>query len=250
MPRIGGAAKCNDVTDLWNCSYDAKKAFRCAAGKVAVETCDGAGACEVKPNGQDDVCNTATKPTSTPPSTSTPADPAAGTPSEMPGVAQTTGAQVPGDNSSDHAAANEPAGGCSVSRTSGTSGGGMATGFGLLALAGVLAASRGEAPPRGLSATKCKAATHFATALVVGVDLSAPERLSSTSSMSTEAIRFFAATDVGSVREHNEDNFLVDKKLALFVVADGMGGHAAGEVASAIAVRTDPRGDQARDASS
>jgi serine/threonine protein phosphatase PrpC len=56
--------------------------------------------------------------------------------------------------------------------------------------------------------------------------------------MPTETIRFYAATDVGRVRDHNEDNFLVDKKLALFVVADGMGGHAAGEVASAIAVRT------------
>jgi serine/threonine protein phosphatase PrpC len=53
-----------------------------------------------------------------------------------------------------------------------------------------------------------------------------------------ENIEVFAATDVGRVRDHNEDNFLVDKKMALFVVADGMGGHAAGEVASALAVRT------------
>lgn len=53
-----------------------------------------------------------------------------------------------------------------------------------------------------------------------------------------DGIRFYAATDVGRVRDHNEDNYLVDKKLALFVVADGMGGHAAGEVASALAVRT------------
>lgn len=43
-------------------------------------------------------------------------------------------------------------------------------------------------------------------------------------------------TDVGCVREHNEDDSLILEDHALYVVADGMGGHACGEVASAISV--------------
>jgi len=48
----------------------------------------------------------------------------------------------------------------------------------------------------------------------------------------------YALTDLGRKRACNEDAFFVDDALGLYVVADGMGGHAAGEVASREAVDT------------
>ena len=51
-------------------------------------------------------------------------------------------------------------------------------------------------------------------------------------------LRAVAATDTGRVREHNEDAVAWDPDIGLFVLADGMGGYHAGEVASGIAVKT------------
>ena len=58
------------------------------------------------------------------------------------------------------------------------------------------------------------------------------------------AIEVAGKTDVGCVRANNEDNFGYDVDRGIFVVCDGIGGHASGEVARKLAgdsLRTDFR---------
>jgi N-acetyl-anhydromuramyl-L-alanine amidase AmpD len=132
MHRFGGKAKCNDVTNLWNCSNDKKQAFRCVNNQVEVATCEGA--CVTKPDGADDVCNVKPQSTTPPGTTEPPETGEADTtpqPTRPPPVSRTL--EMPPSNDA----------GCTVNAARGRSGTLSSSCALLLAMAG-LAVARGR----------------------------------------------------------------------------------------------------------
>ena len=50
-------------------------------------------------------------------------------------------------------------------------------------------------------------------------------------------LNFYGSSEIGKVRQNNEDSYIIDNELSLAIVADGMGGHKSGEIASSMAVK-------------
>jgi serine/threonine protein phosphatase PrpC len=61
-------------------------------------------------------------------------------------------------------------------------------------------------------------------------------RIKSTTTKKGDKTSCWARTDLGLKRELNEDSYLADSNISLFIVADGMGGHAGGNIASKMSV--------------
>lgn len=62
--------------------------------------------------------------------------------------------------------------------------------------------------------------------------------MSSSFPLDDRRVRFSGATNIGRKREHNEDSITLPTNMSLAILADGMGGHSSGDVASRLAVDT------------
>lgn len=91
----------------------------------------------------------------------------------------------------------------------------------------------GEGATRG-----ARPAALLSTELDVTMDLPATEEEEPTGPVPLILVSAVGRTDQGRRRKHNEDAFAVDAERGLFAIADGMGGYAAGEVASQMAIDT------------
>jgi hypothetical protein len=154
LPMIGGECKCDDIWALWNCNHALDGAYRCNAGAIERQVCDGPGACEVMAVGVPDVCH------SKPPAPDAGGDGGGDATTGDAGAAEASTDAIAdasadaiadgreGDGALVAPAAVNGSGGCATSRRAPSDVAGGAMGAAVLAMAARARRRRGAARPR------------------------------------------------------------------------------------------------------